>query len=267
LKEYYLTRTELALFDQHLDAVAQLLPEATCLIEYGSGSSLKIRKVLQSLVPTAYVPVDISRLHLQDNARRLHDDFPELAVYPVCADITQPFALPGEVEGLAKVAFFPGSSIGNFDPPDALGFLINVHTAVGTGGTLLIGVDRKKQRDVVEAAYNDAEGVTAAFNLNVLEHLNNELDADFDLAGFRHLARYDEDHGRIQMFLQSVREQHVQVANQRVHFARDEVVHTENSYKYHPEEFLSLAAQAGFASVSQYDDDRGWFSLHLLRAV
>ncbi len=267
LQEYYLTRTEMALFDKHLPDIARQLPSDTCLIEYGSGSSLKIRKVLQTLIPGAYVPVDISRLHLQENARSLQADFPHLDVYPVCADITQVFSLPAEVQSMPKVAFFPGSSIGNFEPEDAKVFLRNVHTTVGSEGALIIGVDRKKERAVLEAAYNDAEGVTAAFNLNVLNHLNEELDADFKPDQFQHMAHYDEEHGRIQMFLRSIRQQQVRVNGETIEFDAGEVIHTENSYKYHPQEFLLLAAQAGFYPMAQYDDERGWFSLYLLTGV
>ncbi len=267
LKEYYLTRTEMALFNAHLPDIADQLPQHSCLIEYGSGSSLKIRKVLENLVPRAYVPVDISSRHLQDNAQALQEDFPELDVYPVCADITQVFALPVQVEWMPKVAFFPGSSIGNFEPHEARDFLRNVHQTIGPEGALIIGVDRKKDHGVLEAAYNDAKGVTAAFNLNVLRHFNQALSANFDLSNFRHEARYDDLGGRVQMFLKSLEDQEVQVNGEKVHFCANEIIHTENSYKYHPEEFLSLADGAGFKPLAQYDDKRGWFSIYLLSSA
>ncbi len=264
LPEYYLTRTEMALFDAHLPAIAQLLPKQLCVVEYGSGSSLKIRKLLESLTPRAYVPVDISAEHLEHNAKTLHADFPQIAVYPVGADFTQPFELPRAVADLTKLAFFPGSSIGNFDPQDAAAFLRNVRHTIGAEGALLIGVDRKKSVDVLEQAYDDAAGVTARFNLNVLAHFNESLAADFNLAAFEHVARYNKDAGCIQMFLRSGVDQQVTIAGERVTLQANEEVHTENSYKYHPEEFLDLAGGAGFTEVSRWSDARDWFTLYLL---
>jgi len=237
------------------------------LIEYGSGSSVKIRKLLEAISPRAYVPVDISHAHLQENARALHADFPSLDVYPVCADFTTLIELPPDVDHLTPVGFFPGSSIGNFSPQDAAGFLRNVRATVGKDGALVIGVDRKKSKDVLESAYNDASGVTAAFNLNVLSHINSELAADFETTEFEHRATYNEEEGCIQMFLESKQDQAVTVAGVTVDFAASEVLHTENSYKYHPEEFLRLCEGAGFVAQACYSDDREWFSLYLLRGV
>ena len=264
LPEYYLTRTEMMLFDAHLPDIARLLPDDLCVVEYGSGSSLKIRKLLETLTPNAYVPVDISAEHLEQNARTLHGDFPQIAVYPVCADFTQSFELPSAVEGLTKLAFFPGSSIGNFDPQDANRFLANVRQTVGEDGVLLIGVDRKKAVDVLEQAYDDAAGVTAQFNLNVLSHFNDTLDADFDLDAFEHVARYNQEAGCIQMFLRSRLNQEVVIAGERIALRANEEVHTENSYKYHPEEFLQLAGAVGFTERSRWSDERNWFTLYPL---
>ena len=265
LNEYYVTRTEMALFDRHLAEIAEQLGDGLCVIEYGSGSSMKIRKLLQAVTPEAYVPLDISDEHLQANAQELHADFPHLHVYPVCADFSQQFELPAAVQNLTKVGFFPGSSIGNFDPQDAQRFLANVRETVGRDGALLIGVDRKKSVQVLEDAYNDAAGITAAFNLNVLSHINAELDADFAQDRFEHMARYNVDQGCIQMFLQSTQDQRVQVAGQTVDIAVNEKLHTENSYKYHPEEFLALAEVTGFRQEARWSDDQDWFSLYLLR--
>ena len=265
LEEYYLTRTEMSLFDAHLTDIAAMLGDQLCLIEYGSGNSRKIRKLLEAVSPVAYVPVDISNEHLQENARALHVDFPGLNVYPVCADFTQPVAVPAAVDGLTRLGFFPGSSIGNFSPDDARLFLSGVRETVGRGGALLIGVDRKKAVDVLEDAYNDARGVTAAFNLNALAHINERLDADFELDGFRHVARYNPEEGCIQMFLESTRDQDVRIAGQTVHFAAQESLHTENSYKYEKTEFLDLAASAGFDAEAEWSDARQWFSIFLLR--
>ncbi len=267
LDEYYLTRTEMSLFNQHLPEISERLGGGLCLIEYGSGSSLKIRKLLEAIAVRAYVPVDISNEHLQDNARALHADFPHLHVYPVCADFTARFTLPEKVSALAKVGFFPGSSIGNFDPLHAQQFLTNVRQIVGAGGALLVGVDRKKSVQVLEDAYNDAAGVTAEFNLNVLAHINDALGADFILENFRHLARYNDEQGCIQMFLQSTQDQQVTVAGVTVYIEALEKLHTENSYKYHPQEFVELAAKAGFREEAHWSDAQQWFSLYLMRGV
>ena len=264
LPEYYLTRTEMALFDDYLADIAALLPSKLCVVEYGSGSSLKIRKLLETLTPKAYVPVDISAQHLQENAEALHGDFPHISVYPVCTDFSQTFVLPPQVAKLSKLAFFPGSSIGNFEPGEAKAFLANVRATLGDGGRLLIGVDRKKDVSVLESAYDDAAGVTARFNLNVLAHLNATLQADFDLDAFEHVARYNEDAGCIQMFLRSRCDQTVRIAGESITLMRDEELHTENSFKYHPDEFLALAASAGFSEVGQWSDQQGWLSLYLL---
>lgn len=266
LPEYYLTRTEMAMFDSHLDDIARALGADVCLVEYGSGTSEKIRKLLERLRPAAYVPVDISGEHLRDQARDLHRDFPWLNVYPTCADFTARFALPEPVAALPRVGFFPGSSIGNFDPSGAVTFLGHVHATLGAGGRLLVGVDRKKEAAVLEAAYNDRQGITAAFNLNVLHHINARLGADFDPDAFAHEARYDPDKGCIQMFLRSLTEQTVHVDTTRMTFAAGERIHTENSCKYHPEEFQALARRGGFEVEQWWTDDAEYFALFLLRA-
>ncbi len=260
LPEYYLTRTELKLFDRHLPEIAGELRGELCVIEYGSGSSLKIRRLLEMLTPAAYVPVDISKEHLQANAKMLHSDFPALHVYPVCADITRQITLPDEVSELVHVAFYPGSSIGNFEPQVATAFLRNVHQTIGAGGYLLIGVDRKKDLGVLQAAYDDAAGVTARFNLNVLQHLNDELAADFDLDLFSHVARYNQELGCIQMFLRSQVDQQVNVQGQIIRFSAGELMHTENSYKYHPDEFIELAGQAQFECVNHCCSSVKWLT-------
>ncbi len=265
LPEYYLTRTELDLLEACLPELRDALGEGGCLVEYGAGSSLKIRRLLETLRPDAYLPVDISRLHLERTAAELHADFPWLKVFPTCADLTEPLKLPGIVAGFEKVGFYPGSSIGNFEPAAARRFLSNVAQSLGAGAHLLIGVDRKKEKAVLEAAYNDAAGVTSDFNLNVLRHLNDALEADFNVDAFRHLARYNERQGCIQMFLESVREQTVRLNGAAIRFAPGETVHTENSYKYDLDEFLELAAAAGFASRATWTDSAEYFSLFLLR--
>lgn len=266
LPEYYLTRTEMGLFDSHLEALADAIGAGVCLVEYGSGSNLKIRKLLERARPAAYVPVDISAEHLLAQARALHRDHPWLHVYPTCADFTGAFPLPGPVRGLPPVGFFPGSSIGNFDAAGAVRFLANARLTLGDGSRLLVGVDRKKDVAVLEAAYNDAAGVTAAFNLNVLAHINRRLDADFDLDAFCHEAHYDASAGCVRMYLRSRVAQRVQIGGDVIEFAAGEAIHTENSFKYDPDEFVALAARGGFEAERTWSDDRGWFSLFLLRA-
>ncbi len=265
LPEYYLTRTEMALFDAHEESVAAAMGDDACVVEYGSGSSRKIRRVLQRARPEAYVPVDISAEHLEVQSVALSRDFPWLKIYPTCADFTQPFQLPEPVTGLSKVGFFPGSSIGNFAPEKAVTFLRNVQRTLGAGGRMLVGVDRKKDPAVLEAAYNDASGITARFNLNLLSHINEQLGAGFDLEEFAHEARYNERLGCIQMFLRSRRAQGVVVGEKMVRFAQDETIHTEDSYKYHPGEFVSLARRGGFITEAWWTDEKNWFALYLLR--
>jgi dimethylhistidine N-methyltransferase len=239
------------------------------LVEPGGGSCSKVRILLEGLRPCAYVPMDISREHLRAAAEQVAAEFPWLEVHASCTDFTRAMTLPEttpEPEG-PRVAFFPGSSIGNFDPEGAVGFLAAVAELVGPGGFLLIGADRKKDKAILDAAYDDAAGVTAAFNLNLLERMNRELGADFDLSAWRHRAFYDEAQGRIEMHLVSVRAQTVRVAGETFEFAAGETIHTENSYKYGIEEFQALAARAGFDPEAVWTDARGLFAVHLLRVT
>lgn len=266
LEEYYPTRTELALFDAHLPEIADLIGKDSCVIEYGSGSSLKIRKLLEALLPSAYVPVDISRDYLLSTATALSDDFCDLSVFPVCADFTQDMALPTQVEALRRVGFFPGSSIGNFEPAQAREFIQQVGDTLGAGGYFLVGVDCKKDPRVLERAYADSAGVTAAFNLNALVHLNRELGANFQLENFQHMARYNQARGCIEMFLRSLCDQQVVIGEAVFDFAAGELLHTENSYKYTPAEFLALAQSAGFRCLNHWLDKDDYFGLYLLQA-
>ncbi len=266
LPEYYLTRTEIGLLEAHRDEIASRVGAGVCLIEYGSGASRKIRLLLERLRPESYVPVDISNRQLESAARALCGEFPWLKVYPTCADFTGEFSLPAVTGSAPRLAFFPGSSIGNFEPVEALEFLAGIAKLVGTGGRLLIGVDRKKARGILEAAYNDDAGVTAEFNRNVLVHLNRTLDANFDPLKFDHVALYNDELGCIQMFLESTTEQVVRVAGTTVGFRSGERIHTENSYKYDPDEFTALAARAGFRCETSWTDQRDLFSIFLLVA-
>lgn len=267
LPEYYLTRTELSIFDAHMGSIARSVGRGSCLVEYGAGSSLKIRKVLEEVAPAAYVPVDISGDHLVSMAAQLKADFPALAIYPVCADFTGTFELPPAVRRMPKVGFFPGSSIGNFDPVEARALLSRIRTTLGKGSRLIIGVDLKKDVAVLEAAYDDQAGVTAAFNLNLLTHLAAVLDVDLDPARFSHRAVYHAGIGAVQMFLDVTETHEVTIGDTRIRFEAGESVHTENSFKYDPADFLALAARAGFASVGTWTDARDWFGVFLLEAV
>jgi len=266
LPEYYLTRTEMGLFDVCLPEVHDRFGEGGCLVEYGAGSTVKIRRLLEELLPAAYLPVDISRRHLEQSAQALHADYPHLSVYPMCADMTAPFELPEVVAGLDKLGFYPGSSIGNFEPGDAQAFLRQVAATLGAGSRLLIGVDRKKDIGVLEAAYNDSAGVTAEFNLNILHHLNSALATEIDPAGFRHRADYNEESGCVQMFLECVKDQSSRVDGRIIEFTQGELVHTENSYKYGYEQFAELAQGGGCKVEASWSDPDAYFTLFLLRA-
>jgi dimethylhistidine N-methyltransferase len=267
LPEYYPTRTEIAILDEYsADIAAQMGPHSR-LIEFGSGASHKVRILLQALDrPTAYVPVDISREHLRDAASGLAEDFPSVPVIAVCADYTRPFPLPPLPGPKGKrVGFFPGSTIGNFEPEAAVAFLANYARVLAPGGEMLIGVDLKKDPDILDAAYNDRAGVTAAFNLNLLERINRELDGDLDIDRFEHLAFYNSDEGRVEIFIRSLADQQARIAGRRFRFAEGELIHTEFSYKYSVAEFRALAARAGFRPVDTWTDPAELFSAHYFR--
>jgi dimethylhistidine N-methyltransferase len=266
LPEYYPTRTEMAVMREHVDEVAKLVGPHAQVIEFGAGSTLKIRLLLDHLIePVAYVPVDISADYLTKQAEELANDYPDLDVRPVCADFTQPFKLPAHrVRPERNLVFFPGSTIGNFSRHQALELLEVMAFEAHHDGTALIGVDLRKDPKCLRAAYNDKAGVTAEFNLNVLARLNRELGADFDLGAFRHIAVYDEDKGRIEMRLVSAKPQLVQIAGTEIRFAKDEYIITEHSHKYSVEEFRELARRAGFEPLEVWCDDQRLFSVHFL---
>lgn len=266
LPEYYPTRTEMGIFEANLPEITGLLGRDTLLVEYGSGSSRKIRLLLEALRPRAYMPVDISRGHLLEAAERLAADFPGLEIHAVCADLTAPLVLPWRPAGVPVAGFFPGSSIGNFERSAAQEFLAGVKTTLGIGGRLLIGVDRRKARARLEPAYDDAAGVTAAFNRNALIHLARELGGEVDADAFSHRAFYDEELGRIEMHLVANRDEVLELGGRRYAFAAGESVHTESSYKYTPEEFESLATAAGFDSLGHWTDKEALFSVFVLEA-
>ena len=267
LPEYYPTRTEMGLLRQHAPEIAALAGPRAEIVEFGAGALQKIRLLLDAFdAPSRYLPIDISGDHLAAAAVQLRHDYPELAVHPVAADYTQRLLLPAAAAGAGqRIGFFPGSTIGNFTTPEALRFL-QTAAQVLRGGALLIGADLVKDPATLHAAYNDAEGVTAAFNLNLLARANRELGADFDLDQFAHYAFYNIAERRIEMHLVSRREQQVHLAGQRFSFAEGESIHTENSHKFTVGGLRALAAQAGFTAGPAWVDAEGLFSLHWLQA-
>jgi dimethylhistidine N-methyltransferase len=265
LPEYYPTRTELAILREHASDIAGVVGPKTALIEFGSGSTRKVRILLDAAPGIeAYVPVDISSEMLSQEAAQLQHDRPRLRVLPLAADFTQPFRLPGAIVGLSRAGFFPGSTIGNFEPHDASAFLAHARRMLGRKAVLIIGVDLVKDTNVLNAAYDDVAGVTAKFNLNLLTRINRELGADFDLDSFSHAAFYNCERHRIEMHLASRRRQKVRVAGRVIEFRAGETIHTENSYKYTIESFGALARGAGWTPLKTWTDARGYFSVHAL---
>jgi len=267
LEEYYLTRAEMGLLREKSQEIGELFRQSCVFIEYGCGSSEKIHLLLEvARGCKAYVAVDIAKGPLLKLAEGLEDRHPSLEIIAICADFMAPFPIPLNGLGrLRKIAFFPGSSIGNFDPPQAKGFLRNVAREVGSGGGLLIGVDLKKDPRVLDAAYNDRLGVTAQFNKNILSRINRECGADFDISRFEHRAFYNAAAGRIEMHLVSRVAQTVRVGGEAIDFAAGESIHTENSYKYHREEFQALARESGWLPQHCWADRGERMSLHYLQ--
>ncbi len=267
LPEYYPTRTERALLERHAAEIAALAGPHAQVIEYGAGSLHKVRILLDHLqCADSFVPVDISADHLLDACSALQRERPDLKIHPVTADFSLPHELPRRPAVGQRLGFFPGSSIGNFAPEQALTFLAGLAHAL-RGGALLIGVDLIKQPAVLHAAYNDAQGVTAAFNLNVLRRAQKELGADLELTGFGHAAFYNAPLQRIEMHLLSLRDQVITLDDQSYAFSEGDTLHTENSYKYSVAGFQALARRAGFSTGQVWTDPQQWFSLHWLRAA
>src|SRR5881396_3496598 len=263
LPEYYITRTEIDVLDGNRSDIAAQLGGNIQLIGLGTGAGTKTRILIEALQsPAVYIPVDISEKQLRESTNLFQKIFPDLEVLPVCADYLQPVVLPTPSRKAARnVVYFPGSTIGNFEPTEATEFLRRVANVTRKNGGLLIGVDLKKAQDVLEAAYNDSVGVTAQFNLNLLERINRELGADFDLDQWRHRAIYNSDAGRIEMHLISEIDQFVRLDEQKFHFRRSEKIITEFSYKYAPEEFATLAGKAGFQFVRMWTDNARLFGV------
>lgn len=269
LPEYYPTRTELGILAERAGEMAQLLGPGAGVVEFGSGSAAKVGLILRQLqAPALYVPVDISRSHLLAGAAALARAFPGLRVAPVCADYTQRFELPAAARSIPGrlAGFFPGSTIGNFTPREARGFLAQTRRTLGPGAVMLVGADLRKDPAILNAAYDDAAGVTAEFNLNLLRRINRELGGDFDLSAFRHTAQWNAAESRVEMHLLSRRAQRVHIGGRHFDFAEGESIHTENSYKYTPECFRLLASAAGYEPLACWTDARQLFSVHALQA-
>jgi L-histidine Nalpha-methyltransferase len=268
LPEYYPTRTETAILRRYAGEIAARIGPGAQIVEYGSGASEKIRIILDAMdAPVAYVPVDISGDYLREVAERLASDYTGLEITAVVADYHHPFAVPASRRpARARMSLFTGSTIGNFAPDEAMAFLRHAARRLSGGGALVIGVDLRKDPNLLHAAYNDSAGVTAAFNLNLLTRINRELDGTFDPSAFDHYATYNPRHGRIEMHLVSRRPQRVSVAGRSFHFATGESIHTENSYKFDVDGFRDMARRAGFIPEALWLDDNRWFSVHLLRS-
>ncbi len=260
--EYYPTRTEKTLLQQHGVDIAATLGADCVLVEPGSGSSEKVELLLPTVRPKAYVPIEISEAALHSAAVRLTEHFPWLQIHAICADYSNGISLPQKLQAERRVLFYPGSTIGNFEPLQAVQFLQRLRKLGSEDGGLLIGVDLQKDPAILHAAYNDVNGVTAAFNLNVLRHINRVADANFDGGAFAHQAVYNSETGRIEMYLQSLRQQSVSIAGEQIAFATDERILTEYSYKYTVASFQQLAAAAGFTPVQYWTDAEELFSVH-----
>jgi dimethylhistidine N-methyltransferase len=266
LPEYYPTRTELSILREQGSAISAMIPEGAALVEFGAGSTTKVRLLLGECRLGAYVPVDISGEFLNAQAEGLRLDYPGLAVHPVTADFTAPFELPEAVRGMPKVGFFPGSTLGNFEPREACTFLKSARAILGKDARMVIGVDLEKDERTLYDAYNDTAGVTARFNLNVLHRINRELGGDFDVGAFIHRAIYNRDRHRIEMHLISKKALTAEVLGKKFSFRPGESIHTESSYKYSIDRFAVLARVSGWSLLESWTDEAGLFSVHALVA-
>lgn len=267
LPEYYPTQTEVHILQSYMGEISQCLGSDVDLIEFGSGSSMKTRLLLDHLERlNTYYPVDISEVFLMRVAANIRAEYIDIKVVPIPTDYTRPFCIPGDEDGNRTIVFFPGSTIGNFTPGKASRFLGQHRTLMAPDGGMLIGVDRKKPIEILERAYNDSEGITAAFNLNMLVRLNRELDAGFDINQFHHKAFYNEDEGRIEMHLLSVSDQEIEIAGNSIRFSAGETIHTENSYKYTPEEVKELFGN-GYRMEQMWSDESELFSIYFFRVI
>jgi len=268
--EYYVTRTEIALLNDIQEELNSLVEPGVAVAEYGCGSSIKIKALLSALPePSHYIAIDISKSHLIATAKEIALDYSNISVGAICADFMEPIDWPESAyfESIKRFAFFPGSTIGNLQPSEAIQFLKYVRHLVGDEGTFLIGVDMKKDAGVFNQAYNDAEGHTADFNLNLLHRMKNELGADIDISKFSHKAFYNEKLGRVEMHLISDVEQVIEIDSLEFSFEKGESIHTECSYKYSISEFSELAKKSGFSLLKNWSDKRDFFSIYLMKAI
>jgi dimethylhistidine N-methyltransferase len=266
LPEYYPTRCELGILRDHAVDIAALIPQGAALIEFGSGASVKTRIVLGAAKGlAAYVPVDISADFLERQAVELRKEYPGVAMLPVAADFSTPFELPIAIKGMPRVGFFPGSTIGNFEPHEACTFMRQAGETLGPGALFIVGVDLVKDLRVLQKAYNDKQRVTAKFNLNLLTRINRELGANFDISAFEHHAFYNREKSRIEMHLASMKRQKVRLCGETIDFRAGETIHTENSYKYSVESFGAMARGSGWRPIEVWTDADKCFSVHALR--
>jgi dimethylhistidine N-methyltransferase len=266
LPEYYPTRTETALLRTVAGEIAERVGPGRAVVEFGSGSSTKTPILLQALDPAAYVPIDISGDFLRESSRGLSERFPGLPVLPVEADFLKPIALPPQVRALPKLGFFPGSTIGNMIPLSSTDLLRAMRASLGEGAMLLIGMDRIKDQGVLERAYDDAAGVTAQFNLNLLERINRELDGTIPVGAFRHRAIWNDDRARIEMHLEATRDVLFAVEGRPFEMTAGETIHTENSHKYGPRDARLLLRSGGWTPIAEWTDPDDQFALYLAEA-
>jgi dimethylhistidine N-methyltransferase len=265
LPEYYPTRTELGILRAHAGDIAATIPAGAALVEFGSGASTKTRIILAAAQISSYVPVDISGDFLAEQTAALKQEFPHIAMLPVAADFTKPFELPAAIQHRPRVGFFPGSTIGNFEPHEAAAFLKDAADILGHRSMLIVGVDLVKDAKVLQHAYNDSQRVTASFNLNLLTRMNRELGANFNVKNFEHHAFFNRERSRIEMHLASLKRQRVIVAGEGIDFRAGETIHTENSYKYSVDTFACMARGSGWTPTTVWTDESRYFSVHVLK--
>ena len=265
--EYYLPTVERRMLEQLAEEISSLTGKGRVLIEPGAGSAGKVRLLLDALRPAAFVPMDISFDYLKSSAMALAQEYPWLPIRAACVDFTHSLPVPDEVPAGPRLLFFPGSSLGNFNRSEAGEFLRMARTTLGDDGMLLIGVDTKKSKGLLDAAYNDAAGLTAEFNLNLLHRMRHELNADLDPDDFEHKAFYNSEAGRIEMHLISTRRHTLRLNGHLFEFKKGEGLHTENSYKYSPEEFIELASEHGFAELRHWVGEDGLFAIYLMTSA
>lgn len=266
LEEYYPTRTELSILQEHAQDIAQYIQKDSLIVEPGAGNCTKIEYLLEALRPSVYVPQDVSEEFLQKSAARLSGRYSWLHVEPIASDFSEPIVLPDKYHNFQKHVFYPGSTIGNFEPDDAVQFLKNMHKLIGKSGGILIGVDLHKDNEILHAAYNDEEGITAEFNLNTLRHINKILESTIKVDQFAHHAIYNSQQQRIEMYLRSKTEQKYEILGRDIYFEPGELIHTEHSYKYTLDGIAELAEEAGFRLQKSWLDEDELFSVSYLKS-